>query len=116
MRFKKGGVRGNNRFSKTLNRPIGDRLEQKKSRRFIYILLSIVMAVVWAVSVSMLGLTDGTVAALVISGIVVFGELKVRWQLQESEKIKRKQYSDDMESSTKSQNDRHERTPESGRE
>jgi len=89
MKLKKGGVRGNNKLSRGLNRPIKGKLAKETSRRLITIVLSLVILIIWAVSVAKLGFEDGTMVTLVIAGIVIFGELKVRWQLAQVEKHKK---------------------------
>ncbi len=67
MKLKKGGVRGNNRFSNRLNRPIGGKLAEKKSGKFIIIVCSIAFIALLAFASSLFGFKDGLMISLVFS-------------------------------------------------
>jgi len=60
MKLKKGGIRGNNKLSRALNKPINSKLTSLLSKKIIYPIYTVVVLFVWWFLVSDLGFKTGT--------------------------------------------------------
>lgn len=70
LKSKKHGVRGNNRVSKALNKPIEGRLAERPTNLFKVILFALTLTAVLSYSVSELGVENGLKITMVL--IVIF--------------------------------------------
>lgn len=84
-------------MSKTLNKEIKGPLTKKPSRATALIVLTIVFAIIWGYSVSLLGLETGTAITLVLAVIGISAYLNSKWQVEASSKHKWKPLENDKE-------------------
>jgi len=90
MKLKKGGVRGNNRISKALNRPIGGKLAEKKSPKFIIVFFFVFFLILLLYSISEFGLETGIFFSIGFSACVIALYFYSEHQRKEAEKITKK--------------------------
>jgi len=60
MKFKKGGIRVNNKLSNALNRPINSKLITGLSKKVLYPICTVAIFLTWWFLVSDLGFQNGT--------------------------------------------------------
>ncbi|MEW7987949.1 MAG: hypothetical protein ACH255_06780 [Candidatus Thiodiazotropha sp.] len=95
MKITRGGVRGNNKISKLLNKPMEGKLVEKKTSLVSFLVITSAFVVVLIFAVGGLGLKDGTIITSVIAffGFVAYKQTKQR--VKEAEKHEWKAFEDD---------------------
>jgi hypothetical protein len=77
MKLKKGGVRGNNKVSNLLNKPIKGVLADEKSSKFIFITLLITFVCISAFAINEFGMQEGLTFSFGLSVIGILMYLDV---------------------------------------
>ncbi|HIO29936.1 hypothetical protein [Marinobacter salarius] len=72
-------LRGDNRITNALNRPIGGELGKKRSKAFVFFFGLFASIGLWWYSTSKLGLKVGTGVTLVAVGFVIFYHYEHKW-------------------------------------
>ena len=90
MKLKKGGVRGSNRISKALNKPIEGKLAEKKSPKFIIVFFFVLFLILLLFSINEFGLEAGIYFALGFAACVIVLYSHSEHQRKEVEKIVKK--------------------------
>lgn len=90
MKNKQIGVRGNNKISQTLNKPIEGRLAEKESNKFVIIVLLCLFLVILAYSIKLLGFKTGLLFSIGFSvSAMAFYFMSDRQQKENQEIIKK---------------------------
>ena len=71
MKLKKGGVRGNNKLSKALNKPINSKLTTALSKKVVYLVYAVAILFAWWFLVSDLGFQTGTTITVSLVAIYI---------------------------------------------
>ena len=94
MKPSKKGVRGNNKFSKALNKEVGGNLAKKQSKKVIFTIIGICFLVIWWYAVEKLGFKSGSIITLILLVFVIAGEIKSRDTINAASKHKWKAFND----------------------
>jgi len=94
MKPSNKGVRGNNKFSKALNKEIDGNLAKNQSKKVIIIILGICFLLIWWYTVEKLGFKSGSIITLVLLVFVIAGEMKSRDTIKAASKHKWKAFND----------------------
>ena len=95
MKITRGGIRGNNRISKLLNKPIEGKLVEKKTSLFSFLVITAAFIVVLIFAVKELGLKEGIIFTAVIAFFGAFAHIQTKQRMKAAEKHKWKVFEDD---------------------
>lgn len=95
MRWKRGGISGNSKLARLLNKPIKGKLAEKRSSLFVFLTLFAALAVIFAYAVYVVGVEGGLaiMTLIVLLGVASFFESKRR--TKQAKKYKWKVFGDE---------------------
>ncbi|MEW8078715.1 MAG: hypothetical protein AB2794_08965 [Candidatus Thiodiazotropha endolucinida] len=95
MKITRGGVRGNNKISKLLNKPIEGKLVERKTSLLSFLVFAAAFIVLLIFAVRELELRDGIIITSIIAFFGVVAYIQAKRRVKEAKKQKWKAFEDD---------------------